>query len=102
MMNSVLENFTILLVTVLSLSCFGRLSPEAGEESQEGVGAGRQLQRVLGRVLGVSQPLNSHIHQAHLALVRAQEGSRLAVVSKPDRTRIQKRRWSWVLNSGYT
>lgn len=38
MMNSVLENFTILLVTVLSLPCFGRLSPEAGGEDWGGVG----------------------------------------------------------------
>jgi len=36
MMNSVLENFTILLVTVLSLSCFVRLSHEAAREEGPG------------------------------------------------------------------
>lgn len=35
MMNSVLENFTILLVTIWSLLCFDRRSHEAGGEGQE-------------------------------------------------------------------
>lgn len=39
MMNSVLENFTILLVTVLSLPCFDKLSHEAGGKDRK-VGLG--------------------------------------------------------------
>ena len=84
MMNSVLENFTILLVTILSLSCFVRLSHEAAREEGPGWVWSQE----------VSQQLDSCIHKANLVWLRfvKEKGSHLAGLSKLGRTGIWGRR----------
>lgn len=93
MMNSVLENFTILLVTIWSLLCFDRRSHEAGGERQEdrpGRGLGQVNWPGCWWIQVANQQLNSHIHRVNPSLVWAQvcrrERFHLAGVSKLGRT----------------
>lgn len=84
MMNSVLENFTILLVTVLSLPVLSDSAMKLPAKRGLG-GSGSQV---------VSQQLNSCIRKANLVWLRfvKEKGSHLAGLSKLGRTGIWGRR----------
>lgn len=101
MMNSVLENFTILLVTVLFLSYLANLALRLVEKHGENLqGPGTRNRHRLD--LGSRWPINPKIHNTHrvnLGLEWAQycrnKGSYLAVLMNLGRTGIWEDNKNW-------